>query len=195
MRDKRVITLRYAMTDQITINGSSQALTFKANSCRTPEDLGGGHQPRNFDELMELYDRWVVLGSTIKVRTFNTQTANPCMVSICTTDSSALNNTTFLDALENNPRTTRFGSFNHEAIGQGGFVKSKLNVAKYTNRRNLADDQDLWGTKTADIVTGGLIKYHVNFVNAGTSDVGLTDVVVELTYRVMFLGPKKFTGS
>lgn len=195
MPQTKIVTMRYATEGQVSIDASQVTVTYRANSIFKPEILVAGHQPRNYDQWMTLYENWVVLSSSIQLRAFNTATALPCALSIFITDVELANNTTYLDAMENAPRTTIVGTWNHESGSRGGFVKSGVNVAKYKNRRNLKDDLDLIGDSGADVPAAGLITYNCNFLRAGTSNVGLTDYTVVISYRVMLLNPKKFTGS
>ncbi|AXH76423.1 MAG: putative capsid protein [Circoviridae sp.] len=62
-------TLRY--TDPIAYNlNSVDAVffqTFLANGMYDPQVALGGHQPRGFDQYMDLYEKFTVLGSTISV--------------------------------------------------------------------------------------------------------------------------------
>lgn len=63
-----VSTLRYTTRQEFTPTGTTtQALTFLANGLYDPEAAVGGHQPRGFDEMMELYKTFTVTSSKIMV--------------------------------------------------------------------------------------------------------------------------------
>jgi len=61
-------TLRYSTRVELSPSGiGTQALSFRANGMFDPEAAVGGHQPRGFDELMELYNTFTVTSSKIMV--------------------------------------------------------------------------------------------------------------------------------
>ena len=63
-----VSTLRYTTRAEFTPTGTTtQALSFRANDLFDPEAAVGGHQPRGFDEMMELYKTFTVTSSKIVV--------------------------------------------------------------------------------------------------------------------------------
>lgn len=63
-----VSTLRYTTRQEFTpTSTTTQALTFRANDLFDPEAAVGGHQPRGFDEMMELYKTFTVTSSKIFV--------------------------------------------------------------------------------------------------------------------------------
>ena len=195
VRDKRIKTLRYTEVYAETVGGLISPTSFRANDIFDPTVAIGGHQARGFDQWMIMYNKWVVLSSTITVKCWTRSSTEPVAFNIVTVDPSIdLNDATLLDMLENNPRTTRSGSFTADGGGsRGGFVKAGVNVAKFLNRQHLADDTDLHGT---DLVgPTKRIDYHVNFIDAGSFNVGQVEVIVNLTYRVMFLEPNKVLAS
>lgn len=195
VRDKRIATLRYAMQYTVSVDATFKTTSFRANGVFDPEVAIGGHQPRGFDQFMTLYTEFIVLSSTITAKSWTRSGNEPCAVNIVTTSSIVVNDGTLVDMLENNPRTTRTGAWRADGGGsRGGFVKSGVNVKKYLNRHGtLTDDFDLRGNSAADPTES--IVFHVNHTNAGNINVGITDVLVVLTYRVMFMDPVKFGVS
>ncbi len=194
--DKKISTLRYVLQYNELVGDTISSAGFRANGCFDPEIAIGGHQPRGFDQFMTLYHKYVVLSSTISARASCRSAKESCALSIALVDPARNNNdVTFNDLVENNPRTTRIGHW-HPDGGRMGFVRSRVNVAKFLNRRGgIADDLDLQGTAALDPTKQ--LHYFVNLINSGTagSDVGLVDLIVTLTYRVMFLQPVKFGQS
>lgn len=66
--NRKLVKLRYV--DHIAINPTSGVATahaFRANDMFDPNATGIGHQPLMFDEWMQIYDHFTVLGSKIKV--------------------------------------------------------------------------------------------------------------------------------
>ncbi len=193
IRDRRMATLRYFVADTVNINATYQTLQFRANGCFDPEIAVGGHQPRGFDQWMVLYQNFAVTNCTIAVRVSTRTGKEACMVSIVTTEAGTANDASQTDAFENNPRTTRVGHW-HPDGGRVGFVKSAVNIAKFTNAHaGIADDIDLHGNVASDPIKA--VTFNVNLTNAGALGVGTSDILTTLTYRVMFLQPNKFGQS
>lgn len=67
--NSQIVKLRYV--DTVTIDpatGLAGSHVFRANSIFDPDQTGVGHQPMGHDELANLYERYVVVGSKISVR-------------------------------------------------------------------------------------------------------------------------------
>ncbi len=186
--DKRIVTMRYAVQYAVTVDPTFQTFSLRANGLFDPEVNIGGHQPRGFDQFMALYVNWVVLSSNITVKSWTRSGNEPCMVSIVVRKSGAAGDTSMVESLERNPRTTRTGSWRANGGGhRGGFVKASVNIAKFLNRTRLQDDFDLHGSSASD--PNEEVYFDVNHTDAGTTSVGITDVIVVVSYRVMLLNP------
>lgn len=60
--------LRYCDSVDLTPNSSSiNSVSYLANGLFDPQVAVGGHQPRGFDEFMEIYKKFTVKGATISV--------------------------------------------------------------------------------------------------------------------------------
>lgn len=70
---------KLAYNQQITLTGGSAGAiavkVFNAASLFDPDYSGTGHQPLGFDQIMPMYDHYVVLGSKMTVRFANAGTA------------------------------------------------------------------------------------------------------------------------
>lgn len=193
VRDRRIVTLRYVEHLVQAADATVATHQFRANSVFDPDLSGVGHQPRGFDQWMVLYSDWAVLSSTIMVKASKPSTSAPMALSVHITETGITPDATFIDMMENNPRTTR-------VLGSAGngfpmtTVRTSVNVAKYLNRSGgIADDLDLHGTDSAN--PSKQIIYHVNTVRAGAASAGDADLWVTITYRVMMLLPRKFGPS
>lgn len=190
VRDKRIYTLRYCENLAQNADAAVAVTQFRANSCFDPNLTGAGHQPRGFDQLMALYESYVVLSSFISVKAEKPHSAEPMAVNIAITEAGISNDASLEDMMENNPRTTRTGM----ASPNGSpplFVRAAVNVAKYLNRSGgIADDLDLQGTASTN--PSKQITFNVNTVRAGAVNGGTVDLIITIVYRVMFLTPKKF---
>lgn len=66
---RMTMTLRYADIGTITTAGSGSISTFnfRANSLFDPNQTGVGHQPMYFDQMMAIYNHYIVIGSKITI--------------------------------------------------------------------------------------------------------------------------------
>lgn len=66
---KLVTKLKYESSNVLSFPapGSPSIWVFRANSLHDPDQSGGGHQPRGFDQIAPMYDHYVVIGAKIRV--------------------------------------------------------------------------------------------------------------------------------
>jgi len=89
---KLVAKHRYicAGTQSVSTSGAVSNVIFRANSLFDPEYALGGHQPRNFDQIMPFYNHYTVTGAKITVKLyknwsgggFTTTDTDPTIVSL-----------------------------------------------------------------------------------------------------------------
>lgn len=58
--------------------GSLATYSFRANGLYDPNHTGTGHQPMYYDQLVALYNHWVVTGSKITLRVSTNSSATAC---------------------------------------------------------------------------------------------------------------------
>lgn len=86
LNTKQNVTLRYAESGTaVGIAGGSASYVYRANGLFDPNATGIGHQPRGFDQLMTLYDHYLVKFATIEVWASN-ENNSPGILSIITKD-------------------------------------------------------------------------------------------------------------
>lgn len=72
-----------AISRTIASAAYSTGYIYRGNDCYDPNYSGTGHQPVGFDELMNMYDTFTVVGSKITVyTTVDAQQVNPLVVSL-----------------------------------------------------------------------------------------------------------------
>ncbi len=193
MPDRKVATLRYFVGQVVDVDTTFKTLQFRANGLFDPEIAVGGHQPRGFDQWMVLYEKFAVMSCTINVKIYNRSSKEPCAASVILTEAGIANDTSLVDMIESNPKTSKVGYW-HSESGRFGMIRHTVNIAKYVNASSgIRDDLDLHGTISADPVKA--VTWQVNLTNGGGINCGNTDVNVTLIYRVMFLEPNKFGAS
>lgn len=75
----------------VTLNpgaaGGAASYVFAANGLYDPNISGAGHQPMGFDQLMALYNQYVVIGGYIKITFSNTDATNSQVIGVIMKDS------------------------------------------------------------------------------------------------------------
>lgn len=66
-RKIRANLVYHADANMAIASGTGTSLIFSCNGLFDPEISGAGHQPRGFDQLMKLYDHYVVIGAKLTV--------------------------------------------------------------------------------------------------------------------------------
>lgn len=69
------------------VAGGAASFVFAANGLYDPNISGGGHQPMGYDQMMGLYNQYIVIGGYIKVTFSNTDATNSQMIGVILKDS------------------------------------------------------------------------------------------------------------
>lgn len=164
--------------------GTAGVHVFAANGLYDVNITGVGHQPTGFDQLMALYNEYVVVGSTIKVTYIN---ADANVASICGISLTDFN-TTSADPrvyVENgNCKWTQMSTFKS---GQDCVtITHKADIGKFSKQG--IDDQDFAGTSGTN--PSDTHFYHIWVAPSdGTADPAATVVNVEIKFDVIFRDP------
>ena len=179
---KQKMTLRYAQKFKLSTSaGLCQVHTFRANDLYDPDSSGAGHQPRGFDQMMQLYDHFQVIGS--KIRILASSEVQSSVVGVTLTDSTATG-TAYLDYMENNPENTVMGAVAQQQ--QPHHITLNYSQGKFFGTSALDDKyQGSSGSSPLDQAV-----YHV-FATA-TDDLASTvvDCVVILDFIAVFTEPR-----
>lgn len=165
--------------------GVPASYVFSANGLYDPDVTGAGHQPRGFDQLIQLYDHYVVRKSTIKV-TFLAHSSNECNVcGIILQDDSSVSSTDLITELES--RNTTYGGL---AYGNGSIMrKLDFNAKSFFN----INDRLMYGTSSSNPSDQA---YFVVFVQpTDTIDNNPVRIMVELIYDCEFSEPNNVGSS
>ena len=76
------------------LGGSLASKVFTCNGLYDPDVSGTGHQPRGFDQMMALYDHYVVTKCKMTVMYWNSDETNGQMIHLCVRDLAAPTTTT-----------------------------------------------------------------------------------------------------
>lgn len=179
--------LKYAETIALNpgIGGALGVYVYTTNGLYDPNTTGIGHQPTGFDQLMALYNEYVVIGSTIKVSFTNSDEANPVICGISMLDF-ATTDTDWKRYVENG-NTTWTGLSRSLGGKDVAILKHQADMKKFSTQSIFSEDS-FSGTSTANPV-----DTHYYHVWAGATDnatdVGVVYFNVEITYDAYFRDP------
>ncbi|QGQ63634.1 capsid protein [Chicken circovirus 5] len=93
--NSRIARLTYC--DNVTLDPGANVVAgrvFRANGLFDPDVALGGHQPYGFDQLMSIYNRFVVLGSKITVTAVPANNFGSFIIAVKLSDVAAITSTT-----------------------------------------------------------------------------------------------------
>lgn len=191
----QIVKLRYV--ERLTLDSSIATLaydTFSATSCYDPYVAAGGHQPLGFDEWMNFYEHYMVLGS--KITAIGSQTtaasADAYLVAELKPSSAAstTNITTILEQKGANYRliTGRDGRFGSAT------VTAYYSPKKFFNLRNPRDEQDLRGTASSNPVENAYFQISVT-PSLSSTDPSPVEVLCTIEYTVLLTERKPLAQS
>jgi len=171
--------------------GQSTGHLFSANGVFDPNITGTGHQPRGFDQLMPLYDHYVVIGSKC-VAKFLTVGIDDVLISSESQNVGILmrdNNTIFTqpdDILED--RNVSWKSMSGFRAGNPTQVVRKFSPKRFLGRSHPLSDPELKGSIGANPAEQAYFQVFAGPV--GLNNAGDTLVSVDITYIAVLLEPK-----
>lgn len=198
MSKTQIVKLKYA--DRKGLDAASGAVifsTFNAGSAYDPDVDAVGHQPTGFDQWMEFYEHFVVLGSKIKVTYSPTGLQPSDGIAVCGIMLNA-NNTDpstggFNQVLEyRNTVSKIMGSVN--GYNRGVTCEHKYSAKQFLGRQSVLSDPDLKGTVGANPTESAYYQIFVAPVNSGYN-LGVVNILVEIEYIVAFIEPKLLPSS
>ncbi len=199
--DSKMIKMRYAFTSQMNpSSGATAMINVKANDLYAPSTGTGAHSPLGFSQIMQLYERFCVVGSKISVA-FESNQSQSAIVGIAlrnsTTAESVQDNTatqTNEGLLERNRTKWTYASSSKEGAPIAR-VSQKFSLKKFFHLRsindnvgNARDEGSAWGLANASPTQ---LAYYNIFAAAFSDyhDIDLT-VRVIVEYTAIFQGRK-----
>lgn len=186
--------LRYS--GAFTLDGATAGIVdahvFNAGGLYDPDVSGTGHQPRGFDQLIAMYDHFVVIGSKIHVELANasTETVNQlCGVSL--RDGSSVD-TSPEDYMENGTVRSRIMT---SAGGNTDRTTFSLTYSpkKFLGRSHPMSDPNLKGSSSADPAESAFYHIWTSGMNAGNPTTITGNCIID--YLVVFIEPKDVAMS
>lgn len=187
-------TLRY-VENAITLNpgvaGIAADYVISANGLFDPNVTGVGHQPIGFDQMMQMYNHYTVIGAKLTAIFSSIDTVYEQIVGIAqVADATAITNGQ--EAVEN-------GLVTFKMLQQAGTAKqivqmtSPLSIGKFMGRRSILSEDDFRGTSLSNPTEQAyfhLISYH-----GGAVDISGCRLDIVVDYITVFTEPKYLSQS
>jgi len=192
--DKRIVKLRYHDTAILFTSpaGLATSMVFSANGMFDPNISGTGHQPRGFDQLLLLYDHFVVLGSKCTATFLQHIDIDPDD----TTKSQAVgiilrdNATSFLqpdDIFED--RNVSWKYISNTTSGGPVRVSCKFSAKRFLGRASVMSDPELKGSISSNPEEQAY--YHVFVSPVGFAEVaGDVQISIDIVFIAMLIEPR-----
>jgi hypothetical protein len=158
-----------------------------ANGLYDPDISGTGHQPRGFDQLMAMFDHYVVTNAEIRlIGVTNAPSLTPATahVGICVRDS-ATTETTPYEYIEQG-----WNRWTISSSTAGVDLCHKVDILKFLGRSNALADPYLKGSASANPTED--VNFHVWVANPYSADTTVHYLYcrVEIVYDTWFIEPK-----
>lgn len=175
--------------------GNSAALFFSANDLYDPDRSLGGHQPMGFDELIPLYDHFVVTHSRINVMAMSESNTvgrdTNQIVSISLRDTTT--STTNIEQSIEIGRTV-WGMLGSQDGGASHLsLTHECDVAKFLGRKSLLSDPSCKGSVAGSPTEE--VFFEINVANLDGGDPPGVDYLVTIQYDAWFIEPKRLNQS
>lgn len=191
--------LKYVQTCTLTPSTGSMGIhRFRANSIYDPDLTGTGHQPMFRDQMADLYNHYIVLGSTMEavIWTEDITTHYVSVVGISQVDDAVTTLTSVIQLLEQN--TTRYKLMRNSALsGEKTMVKCRSNWSckKWFGLKDPIDDKGEYGAAmTASPTDEALFLIFANYPDM-TTEVPPLKCLVTIKYFVQLSEPKEVAQS
>lgn len=181
---------KFIYSSAFTLNpsGSSVAsIVLRANSPFDPEAAAGGGQPRGFDELMELYDHFVVKHAKVTLWCNNTGNQTSQMTIVVRDSLTAI--TSQEDIYESNDCAMILLA----PAGTGGstnMLSMTVDIGKFLGRKSVMSDPELKGSASANPVEQAFFHLHSAPINV-TDDQGTIQCRFRIEYDTTLIEPRQ----
>lgn len=172
-----------------SVAGAVAVHHFSANGLYDPDITGTGHQPRGFDQMMSLYDHYIVDEAVIEVWAQNTNASSGYILSVAVKDTAS----TMVrdDVFEETVTVHKAG-----AGTTGGPTVQYLRLAckPYQFLGMRMGDSELKGNAGANPSETCIFTVSATAIN---SAVAISEIraVVKVTYKARFIEPKRPSAS
>lgn len=191
---KHKVNLVYS--EPFTLNpgaaGTAAVQVYRLNGMYDPNVTGVGHQPRGFDQLMALYDHFVVINCKAEVRFWNADNTYGHMVCTHIQDDSTVA-TDPQDILERKTVQKKMCATRAGGIDNLTMVRS-VNPNRFLGRTKPLSDPELKGSAAGDPTEQAYLHISCFPMQSG-ADSGGGYGYIRLTYTAILIEPQQPVAS
>jgi hypothetical protein len=165
---------------------------YSANGCYDPDITGAGHQPRGFDQLIALYDHYVVTKSHIKAEFTNTSGSCVCGIQL---QSSSTAQSDYVDYAEQARCEFSIAPY---VITSGAVERTRVHTLPFAAQEFMGIPDPVTSTKLQGGVSANPTDqafFHVFMQALDGSTGAANNVLVSIEYEVVFIEPVPVASS
>jgi len=174
--------LRYS--EYITLNpgiGQTAYHQFSANGLYDPDVSGVGHQPRGFDQWMQLYSRYVVTKAKITVQAANDNNASASAIFGVAVSTDQITSTDIRDFTEG--RISTYAVVSKDAPRS---ISQTFDLQAWKKGVKIMSDDVISGTQSSNPTEGYFFNIFVAAITNGT-DLGTVPLFVTIEYEATLI--------
>lgn len=188
---KLLMTHKYQETFQLTNTaGVFNSYFFSANGLFDPNSTGTGHQPMYYDQLVALYNHYVVVGAKCVFKFTPTGVTTQSIRACCTLEDQGSLSATSLDMLGEN--TQARGQFFLPAGNNVAGRRTLKYSAKKMFGKSIMANSNLRGSASTNPSEGAFFCFASQ--GDGVASTGL-NVIAEITYSTVWFELRDVVGS
>lgn len=174
--------------------GTFTTVSYRANGMFDPYVPTGGHQPMGFDQIMEMYQHYTVIGAHITVTPLKRSDAACGLLSLSLSDSNSFTFASLTDALETRRNVTSIKLLPYDTDAIKRKVSLGFGGKKFFGPGYQAGGADYKGTNATDPIEQAYFKIHWGPLSPSTLT-GNIDLMVKIDYIALFTAPIPLQGS
>lgn len=186
------VKLTYCQQNTLTPPGAGgcDINVFSANGLYDPDISGVGHQPRGFDQLMALYDHYVVYRAVCTVQYVPTASTEGAVNFIRLKDQTGEDQ----DIINNIECSYSKYKVYKQGCGIVPVISLTANVGKFLGRSNILSDPQLKGDTSNN--PDEQCYFHVGTCGADNATAGVAhDILTTIQYYAYLIEPKNPSQS
>lgn len=187
LKTSQLVTMRYSTSFTLDPAATTNPAirNFRANGMFDPDATGIGHQPRGFDQLMALYDHYIVEEACLEAW-YESKSASDGVLATLAVRDTLLSAPDRIEAMETRVMTESTASGSNG--GKIGYIRLSVKPHEFLGLDK--NDAELRGSITSN--AGDQV-----FFNLGAMPIGIAadhpgvNVVVKITYQARLIEPKE----
>jgi hypothetical protein len=184
--------LKYVSPVTLTSGVTPGVHVFSANGCYDPDITGTGHQPRGFDQLIALYDHYVVLKSQAKVEYMFTTGSSVSGIQL---QSSSVAQSDYIDYAE---QARCDFAVAPRVITTGGVPEPLVHTMHFGAKEFMGIPDPITADKLQGTVSANpsdQAYYHIWMQSYDGSSAATQNALVIIEYDVVFIEPVPVASS